>query len=48
MVIGVGGPSAATITCLATVGVAAFSGVGTGLVLDRFTGRGRVPEPEPA
>jgi H+/Cl- antiporter ClcA len=48
MVVGVGGPSAATLTCLATVGVAAFSGVGTGLALDRLTARRAVPEPAAA
>ena len=35
MVIGIGGPSGATWTCLATVGVAALAGIGAGSVLDR-------------
>ena len=37
MVIGVGGPYQARLTCLATVGIAAAAGVGAGLVLDRLT-----------
>lgn len=37
MVIGVGGPYQARLTCLATVGIAAVAGVGAGLVLDRLT-----------
>ena len=43
MVIGIGGPSGATWTCLATVGVAAFAGVGAGSVLDHFTRRRLAP-----
>ena len=37
MVIGIGGPAPASFTCLATVGVAAIAGVGSGLTLDRLT-----------
>lgn len=37
MVIGVGGPYTATITCLATVGVAAASGLGVAWGLERLT-----------
>lgn len=43
MVIGIGGPSGATWTCLATVGVAALAGVGAGSVLDRLTKRNKAP-----
>lgn len=39
MVIGIGGPSGATWTCLATVAVAALAGTAAGSLLDRFTGR---------
>ena len=37
MVLGLGGPSSATLTCLATVGVATVAGLGAGLALDRLT-----------
>ncbi|HMK12789.1 MAG TPA: chloride channel protein [Acidimicrobiales bacterium] len=37
MVIGIGGPASASLTCLATVGVAAIAGVGSGLALDQLT-----------
>ncbi len=37
MVVGIGGPPSATLTCLATVGVAAIAGVGAGQLLDRTT-----------
>lgn len=37
MVLGLGGPYTATLTCLATVGVATIAGVGAGLALDRLT-----------
>ena len=43
MVIGIGGPSGATWTCLATVGVAALAGIGAGSVLDRLTRRKPAP-----
>lgn len=43
MVIGIGGPSSATWTCLATVGVAALAGVGAASVLDYFTRRNLAP-----
>ena len=36
MVLGIGGPHLATLTCLATVVVATFAGVGAGSALDRF------------
>ncbi len=36
MVLGLGGGAPATLTCLATVGVATLAGVGAGLVLDRL------------
>ncbi len=39
MVLGVGGPHLATLTCLTTVAVAFFAGVGTTSVLDRFKER---------
>jgi chloride channel protein, CIC family len=39
MVLGLGGPFGATLTCLATVGVAAVAGTGAALVLDRITSR---------
>ncbi len=41
MVLGIGGPHLATLTCLATVAVAFFAGVGSDAVLDRL--KGRVP-----
>ena len=37
MVLGIGGPYAATLTCLATVGVATVASVGAALVLDRLS-----------
>ena len=37
LVLGLGGPSTATVTCLATVGVATIAGLGAGLALDRLT-----------
>jgi H+/Cl- antiporter ClcA len=37
LVLGLGGPYTATLTCLATVGVATIAGVGAGLALDRLT-----------
>lgn len=37
MVLGLGGPRPATLTCLGTVAVAAAAGVGVGLLLDRLT-----------
>ena len=43
MVIGIGGPSGATWTCLATVGVAALAGIGAGSVLDKLTRRYKAP-----
>jgi H+/Cl- antiporter ClcA len=42
MVVGVGGPRPASLTCLATVGVAVVAAAGVGLVLDRFVRRGDV------
>ena len=38
MVLGVGGPHLATLTCLATVVTASFAGSGTASLFDRFTG----------
>jgi H+/Cl- antiporter ClcA len=43
MVIGIGGPSGATWTCLATVGVAALAGIGAGSALDSVTRRRLAP-----
>lgn len=43
MVIGIGGPSGATWTCLATVAVAALAGVGAGSLLDHLTRRRLAP-----
>jgi len=37
LVLGLGGPYMATLTCLATVGVATIAGVGAALALDRLT-----------
>jgi CIC family chloride channel protein len=37
LVLGLGGPYTATLTCLATVGVATIAGVGAALALDRLT-----------
>jgi H+/Cl- antiporter ClcA len=37
MVIGIGGPAPASLTCLATVGVAVVAAVGVGVLLDRFS-----------
>jgi H+/Cl- antiporter ClcA len=37
LVLGLGGPFTATLTCLATVGVATIAGVGTAVALDRLT-----------
>ena len=37
LVLGLGGPYTATVTCLATVGVATIAGLGAGLALDRLT-----------
>jgi len=37
LVLGLGGPYTATITCLATVGVATIAGVGAALAVDRLT-----------
>lgn len=39
MVLGLGGPRTATLTCLATVAVATIAGLGAGLVLDRIANR---------
>jgi CIC family chloride channel protein len=39
MVLGLGGPATATLTCLATVAVATIAGLGAGLVLDRVANR---------
>ena len=36
MVLGLGGPFSATVTCLATVGVATIAGVGAAFALDRL------------
>jgi H+/Cl- antiporter ClcA len=36
LVLGLGGPYAATLTCLATVGVATMAGVAAALAIDRF------------
>lgn len=38
LVLGLGGPRSATLTCLATVGVATVAGLGAALVLDRLAG----------
>ena len=38
LVIGLGGPYSATLTCLATVGVATIAGTAAGLALDRLAG----------
>jgi H+/Cl- antiporter ClcA len=38
MVLGVGGPHLATLTCLATVVTASLAGWGAASLLDRFTG----------
>jgi H+/Cl- antiporter ClcA len=38
MVLGVGGPHLATLTCLATVVIASLSGSGAASLFDRFTG----------
>jgi chloride channel protein, CIC family len=38
MVLGVGGPHLATLTCLATVVTASFAGSGAALLFDRLTG----------
>jgi len=38
MVLGVGGPRLATLTCLVTVVVASLAGAGAGVVVDRVTG----------
>jgi H+/Cl- antiporter ClcA len=37
LVLGLGGPTSATLTCLATVGVATLAGVGAAVALDRIT-----------
>jgi H+/Cl- antiporter ClcA len=47
MVVGVGGPRPASLTCLATVGVAVVAAAGVGLVLDRFVRRGDVRRSSP-
>ena len=39
MVLGLGGPYSATLTCLATVGVATAAGTSAALVLDRLSSR---------
>ena len=39
MVLGLGGPFGATLTCLATVGVATIAGTGAALALDRLSSR---------
>jgi H+/Cl- antiporter ClcA len=41
LVVGLGGPATATLTCLATVAVATVAGLAAGTALDRFTARGR-------
>jgi hypothetical protein len=47
MVLGLGGPYSATLTCLATVAVATLAGTGAGLALDWISSRGRrSPKPE--
>jgi H+/Cl- antiporter ClcA len=38
MVLGVGGPHTATVTCLATVAIAYIAGAKAALLFDRFTG----------
>jgi H+/Cl- antiporter ClcA len=38
MVLGVGGPHLATLTCLATVATASLAGSGAASLFDRFTG----------
>jgi H+/Cl- antiporter ClcA len=43
LVLGLGGPYAATITCLATVGVATMAGVGAALAVDRLASLRLVP-----
>ena len=45
MVLGLGGPRTATLTCLATVAVATIAGVGAALVLDRLADRRSGPAP---
>jgi H+/Cl- antiporter ClcA len=42
MVLGLGGPLSATVTCLATVGVATVAGISAALALDRFVKPGPV------
>jgi H+/Cl- antiporter ClcA len=39
MILGLGGPYSARLTCMATVAVATFAGVGAALALDRLTSR---------
>jgi len=41
MVLGLGGPFSATVTCLATVGVATIAGVGAAFAVDRLSNRRR-------
>ena len=45
MVLGVGGPPLATLTCLATIGVAFLAATGVGSILDRLALRARARQP---
>ena len=45
LVLGLGGPYAATLTCLATVGVATVAGVGAAFAVDRLASLQLAPEP---
>lgn len=45
MALGVGGPPLATLTCLATVGVAFLAAIATGSMIDRLTLRARARRP---
>ena len=47
MVLGVGGPHLATLTCLATVVIASLSGSGAASLFDRFTGLLHFRRPAP-
>jgi CIC family chloride channel protein len=47
MVLGVGGPHLATLTCLATVAVASLAGAGAASLVDRFTERLHFRRPAP-
>jgi H+/Cl- antiporter ClcA len=48
MVLGVGGPHVATLTCLATVAIASLAGSQAALLFDRFTGLLRCRRPPSA